>query len=200
MELKAPYQIVFDTAQDWTHFGHLHRKSIATHPLLFKNNDRQIFLYKARRLYPLPFFDYYFVIREDRPSGYRNVYVNAKTGHIHSCDCTVESQGEKTLVVGDHLFSLPSYWGLLTKLFPRLFLWIYKKRMDQIMDEDLEWIQERMTTEYPSVDTCAPAIPDSYDILDQFFENETSRTADARFEYTVSENFDGKGRLRLKRR
>lgn len=200
MKIKAPYQLVFDTAQDWSHFSHLHHKVIISHPLLYKNTERQVFLYKARRLYPFPFFDYYVIFRQDLPDGYRNVYVNAKSGHMHTVDCKVEAQGDETWITGDHLFSLPSYWGLFPKLFPQIFLWIYRKRMDEIMDEDLEWIYERMTSEdLAPVDACAPAVPETYDIMDEFFKHEAFGKADARFEYHVSEAFDGKGRIRLKK-
>ncbi len=201
VKIKAPYQLVFDTAQDWTHFSHLHHKVIMSHPLLYKNTERQIFLYKARRLYPLPFFDHYVIFREDLPDGYRNVYVNAKSGHAHTVDCKVEAHGEETWVIGDHLFSLPSYWGLLPKLLPKIFLWIYRRRMDEILDEDLEWIYERMIAEdLPLVDSCAPEIPKNYDIMDEFFKTDTLRVPDARFEYHLSEAFDGKGRIHLRNR
>lgn len=203
IEFKAPFQFVVDSIEDWSHFGHLHRKSIAGLSLLSKSGERTVFLYKARRLYPLPFMDYYLVFREDRPSqyGFRNVYINAKTGASHTLEVKAEWQTDRALVVGDHLFSLPSYWRYLPKFFMRLFLQVYKWRMDKILDEDFEWIYERMTREGPPPSgSCAPAIPESYDVLEQAFKKKSSESADVFFQYRVVETFDGKGRLRVKKR
>lgn len=201
VEAKAPFKLYYDLNQDWTHFSHLHRKAIVSHRLLFKDDKREIFLYKARRLYPFPFYDDYIVFREDVPSqnGYRNVYVNTKSGHVHTVEVKLESQGDRTLMVGDHLFSLPSYWRFLPKFFLRIFLWVYRWRMDQILDEDHGLIYESMKMGCPPTDdSCAPVIPETYDVLDVFFKKEATEVADAYFQYRVVENFDGKGRLRLK--
>lgn len=199
---KAPQDIVYDVNQDWTHFSHLHRKVIVKHHLLFKSGDRQVFLYKARRLYPLPFYDDYIVFREDRPAqrGFRHVYVNAKSGGVHTLDAKLKSEGDWTWVEAEHFFSLPSYWHFLPKFFLRIFLWIYRWRMDKVFDEDNEWIYELMTKKnLPSTNVCAPVVPENYDVLDKYFEKKASELADAQFEYRVSESFDGKGRLRLKK-
>ena len=200
LQLKAPFKVVADVNHDWTHFPHLHRKTIKSHRLLYRNGQRQIFLYKARRLYPLPFCDDYVVLREDTPNGgYRNVYVNVKSGAIHALDAKLESQGDWTVVTADHFFSLPSYWRFLPKIFLRLFVWVFKRRMNRIVDEDNEWIYGLMKTENVSTeDACAPVVPPTYDILDEFFKKEPWELADVRLEDRLSESFDGKGRLRLK--
>ncbi len=200
VEFKAPFQFVVDSIEDWAHFGHLHRKSIAGLSLLSKSDERTIFLYKARRLYPLPVYDYYIVFREEMPSqyGFRNVYINAKTGASHTLEVKAEWQVDRAIVVGDHLFSLPSYWRWLPKFFLRLFLQVYHWRMDKILDEDFEWIYERMTMEGPPASgSCAPAIPESYDVLENSFKKKSSEVADAIFQYRIVENFDGKCRLRF---
>lgn len=197
-EYKNPFDIVFESNQDWTHFTHLHRKTHVRYRLLYKNGNRQIFLYKGRRLYPLPFYDDYIVFREDRPSqhGFRNVYIHAKSGHVHTLDVTLKSQGKGTLIVADNLFSLPSYWRFLPKFFLRIFLWVYTSRMDRVMEEDLDLINDRVKQgRMPTIDdSCAPTIPEVYDILDDFFKKDASEMADAHFQYHVVEGLNGNGR------
>lgn len=201
LELKAPIHVVASVNRDWTHFSHLHRRTIVSHRLLYKNGQRTIFLYKARRLYPLPFCDDYVVFREDTPDGgYRNVYIHAKSGCIHSLEAKLESRNGGTVVVADHLFSLPSYCRLFPKLFVRIFMWVFKGRMNRIVDEDNQWIYELMKTEASTAnDECAPVVPETYDVLEDFFKMDPSESADAHLEDRISETFDGRGRLRLKR-
>ncbi len=201
VEFRAPFDFVADSVEDWTHFSHLHRKSISGLTMLSKQGRRSVFLYKARRLYPLPIYDYYVVFREDRPEqhGFRNVYINSKTLAAHSLDVRTEKHGDLAVAVGEHLFSLPSYWSILPKIFMQAFLVLYKWRMDKILDEDFEWIYERMIKEGAAGPSqCAPAVPLNFDLLEQFFEK-APVTPDISFQYRVVENFDGKGRLKIKK-
>lgn len=200
IDFCAPFQFVVDSVEDWTHFSHLHRKAIAGLYLLSKSGNNSVFLYKARRLYPFPFYDYYIVFREDRPldHGFRNVYVNTKTGATHTLDVKTYKRGEEATVVGDHLFSLPAYWRWLPKICMNFFLKVYQWRMDAVLDEDFEWIFERMKNPDNSVTShCAPAVPHDYNIVESVFEKKLSDSADAVFKYKIIETFDGRGRLNV---
>ena len=200
IEFNAPYQYVVDSVEDWTHFSHLHRKAIAGLHLLSKSGPHAVFLYKARRLYPLPFYDHYVVFREDLPNqqGFRNVYVNAKTSATHTLDVKIIRNGDGAIVVGDHLFSLPEFWRHLPKIFMNFFLVIYQWRMDQVLDEDFEWIFERIQNEKtPGSGNCAPAVPADYNLIQSVFEKKLADSADTVFRYRIIENFDGSGRLRV---
>jgi hypothetical protein len=116
-------------------------------------------------------------------------------------DAKLESHGDKTLVISENLFSLASYWRLLPKPFLRILLWLYRQRMDRVLDEDTEWMYELMMMEStPLENSCAPVVPETYDLLGDFFKEEASVSADVHFEYRLSETFDGKGRLPLKKR
>ena len=70
--------------------------------------------------------------------------------------------------------------------------------MDGVLLEDIEWMHELMKMKNPPNNAaCEPVIPEAFDILDQVFEQGiSSDSADARFQYEVSETFDGKGLLR----
>ena len=57
-----------------------------------------------------------------------------------------------------------------------------------------------MTEGSPASETCTPVVPETYDVLDDFFKKGAWESADVHLEDRVSETFDGKGRLRLKRR
>jgi hypothetical protein len=137
---------------------------------LFKQGRREVFLYKARRLYPLPFHDTYVVFRDVdlEIHGYRNIYLNVKTGAIHQLKGVVVQDGDAVSVIGEFMFSMPSYWRL------RIFKW----RMRRLMAEDNVLIRERVELGGSSSPACAPAIPESYDL---FLDTYKEFAADTRF-------------------
>ena len=189
--IEAPFDLVVESTYDWTHFVHLHRKTIVEYRLLYKRGNREIFLYKGRWLYPFPFYDYYVVFREYHPEqyGYRNVYLNVKTGLAHYLLARTDREGETPLMVSDYLFTLPRHW----RFFPRLFFWVFKQRMAWIMKEDNNWLYERMAQGNPETnEACGPVVPEIYDTFDDLFKEEKLKEADAHFEYRVTENFDQK--------
>ena len=153
---------------DWTHFLYLHRKSTLEYRLIFKRDHREIFVYKARLLYPFPFHDTYIVFRENIPGqhGYRNIYYNLKNGRIHYLNAYTTQKDETAILAGDFLFCLPSYW----RFIPKLFFWFFKRRMNGLMDEDSEMIVERIRRQKADSPTCAPQIPEQYDLFDALFQ------------------------------
>ena len=184
LRVRTSLKILNYINNDWTHFPHLHRKTIADHRLLYKEGKREIFYYKSRCLYPLPIFEHYLVFR-DYPTdhSYRNIYINIRTGQAHLLNSAVYSEGEVMLNVSDYLFSVPSYW----RLFPKLFLWVFKKRMRRVLDEDNEWNMELNKAEnLVDNSTCAPAVPESFDPFDHLFKDKKLMAAESH----VSFEFD----------
>ena len=188
-EIRASYELCLESQMDWTHFAHLHRKSHAAYRLLYKRDRREIFLYKARRLYPLPWYDHYIVFRDNDASGTKfwSAYHNVKSGHTHYQSGNVECHGETTSLIGEFVFALPSYW----RRFPEFFLWIFKRRMRGLMDEDCAWIGERMRVgAAASSPGCAPVVPERYDLYEDLFGNGELPPADIKFENYVYEGFE----------
>lgn len=192
LEIKAPFKICNDANKDWTHFSHLHRRTIAAHHLLHKSPGREIFLYKSRCLFPFPIYEYYIVFRDyPTPQSYRNIYVNAKSGRMHYLNVNMVSRGETTSAISDYLFSLPRYWWL----FPKLFLWIFRKRMRTIVEEDNEWIREQMDPDnLVTNETCAPVVPEVFDPLEVLFTDEIFLKADVHLTYHDFESLEKKKR------
>jgi hypothetical protein len=62
------------------------------------------------------------------------------------------------------MFSLPWYW----RIWPGLFFLLFRKRMDTVMDEDLSYIQERLKIGGRENPRCAPAVPERFDLLNDF--------------------------------
>lgn len=188
-ELRVPHALCVENQNDFTHFTHLHRKVILEYRLLFKLDKREIFLYKARRLYPLPFYDTYIVFREYIPAeeGYHNVYLNVRSGLVHYLQARTVCCGETSSVIGEYVFSLPSYW----RFFPRLFYWVFKRRMHEVMEEDNIWFRSRMSSHGEiNSQACAPVIPESYDLLNDLLGKGVLPTADIEFEDHVMERFE----------
>ncbi len=172
--------IIAENANDWTHFTHIHHKHIAEYKLLYKRENREIFLYKSRRLYPLPWFDYFIVFRDYRPEqlGYRNVYYHLKTGRVHYNNSYTRSTEDGGIeLVGELVFDLPFYW----KYASGLFFWVFKKRMRGLIDEDNIAINERISMKGFDTAPCRPRVPDSFDFFEEFFGDRDLPVADIRF-------------------
>jgi hypothetical protein len=186
--IKAPYDIVAHAANDWSHFMHLHHKSIANFQLLFKSGDRNIFLYKARILYPFPFFNYFLIFREDNPKeeSYRNIYLDLKSGAKHYLIATVSKDGEYACTVGEYVFTQPEYWRYFHGLFFKLFKW----RMRRLMAEDNIWLKERMAVGCFDNPQCAPVIPTAFDLCEDIFREGLPK-ADIHYEDMATEDFGG---------
>lgn len=189
-ELRAPYAFCLESQTDWTHFTHLHRRSHAGYRLLYKKDRRTMFLYKARCVHPLPWYNHFLVVRDDDPSGtaYRNIYVDVVSGATHYLYAHAVCNGETTSLIGEYVFSLPDYW----RWFPRIFFWLFKRRMRTVMEEDNQWIGERMVLgDVTEGAACAPLIPESFDVFrDTVPSDGTLPTAERHFEDYAIETFD----------
>ena len=189
VETNAPLDLTAEIGNDWTHFTHLHDKTISQYRLLQKHGNREVFLYKARRIWPLPFHDIYVVFREYLPEqhGYRNVYLNVRTNVAHYLNGINYGDANHSVSVSEYLFTLPDYW----RLFPKLFVWVFVKRMGRIVREDNEWIEARMQHNAPPTGVaCAPQIPPAFDLLDSLYPARTLPVADARFTVTAKDHFE----------
>jgi hypothetical protein len=171
--------IIADNANEWTHFTHVHHKHIAQYVLLYKREHREIFHYKSRRLYPLPFFDDFIVFRDYRPEqmGYKNIYYHIKSGRMNYLNSyTKEKPDGSVELSGEFVFELPFYW----KFAPWFFFWAFKKRMGGLIKEDNVLIKERIQMKGFDTKPCRPLIPESYDMFDAFY-GDTLPAADSRF-------------------
>ena len=168
-EVNAPLDIFAEAGNDWTHFAHLHRKSHLEFRLLYKNGVREIFYYRARTIYPLPFFTPFIVFREYHPEqrGYRQVYLDLKSGRVHYLNGKNEQHGENVLGTGEFWFQVSWYW----KYFPGLFAWLFKKRMRSVMNEDNVMIRERISLKGMDNANCAPALPERFDFFEDMMKN-----------------------------
>jgi hypothetical protein len=175
---RVPYALCLENQCDFTHFSHLHRKVILDYQLLYKNDKRAIFLYKARRLYPLPFYDTYIVFREMIDNGYHQIYLNVKSGAVHYLKGTAADHGDCSSQKGEFIFCVPWFWSF----FPNLFFWIFKKRITKVVDEDYEWFAGRMNSKQEDCPTCAPVVPDKFDLFEELFKNGVMPKADIHFE------------------
>lgn len=161
-ESNAPLELVVEAGNDWTHFTHLHRKSHLAFQLLYKSGHREIFFYKARILYPLPFYTPYIVFREYVPERqcYDQIYQDLRSGRVHYLSGSHASLGDTVLGTGEFWFSVSSFW----RYCPRLFFWLFKRRMRGVMEEDNRMIRERMRLGLASHAECDPRVPESYDL------------------------------------
>ncbi len=165
---KAVLDAIADNANDWTHFTHVHRRHIARYTLLYKRDGREIFLYRSRRLYPLPWFDNYIVFRDWRPeqAGYCNLYYHVGSGKRHYLDSFINETPEGGVeLIGEFIFELPFYWWHMRALF----FWIFKKRMRVLVAEDDALIRERLSMKNFEGAQCVPHVPEAYDMFDAFY-------------------------------
>jgi len=163
-EAKAPFELCVEIANDWTHFVHLHRKSHKSYRLLYRAPGREIFHYQARILYPFPLFTDYIVMRNEVPErhGHEQIYLHVKSGRVTFQRSTTMRDGDKTQVIGEYIFDVPSYW----RPFSGIFFWIFKYRMRKVMWEDNEQIVERMRSGIRDNPTCAPSVPTTFDLFE----------------------------------
>ncbi len=168
---KQLLDIIADGANDWTHFTHVHSKTIIRYELLYKQGSREIFLYQGRRIYPLPWFDHFIVFRDYQPeqNGYRNVYYHVKSGTMNFLDSYTREKPDGGIeLVGKFVFTMPFYW----RFFPKLFLYVFNKRMRKLIDEDNVIINERMRMQGFETPGCKPTIPERYDLFEAMFSGE----------------------------
>jgi hypothetical protein len=187
--VRAPFERCLENQYDYTHFTHLHHKTHLEFRLLYKSGVREIFLYKARVVYPLPFYDTYIVFREHRAdeNGYRNVYLNVKTGKIHLLRGTVVQMEDGICSIrGEFLFSVAGIW----RYFPRVFEWIFRRRMRAVFEEDNEWFRGRLLHPEINQEACAPEIPAAYDLFQDLFDDSAFTKAEARIRVEEREDFE----------
>ena len=193
-DFKAPYELLRETQDDWTHFIHLHKKSHGGFRLLYKKGNREIFLYKAWKLTPFPFFpDIYVVFRDYLPAknGYRNVYLNVKTGQTHYLHGYLEDNAPYATTVGEFLYTLPSFF----KFFPNLFFRFLKLRGKRVLEEDNVWMVERMAQESPvNSAACAPEVPETYDLFDDLFKDGKFPEPDIRLEERLTIDLESRAK------
>jgi hypothetical protein len=168
-EIDAPLDMVADSAADWTHFTHIHRKSHKQFRLLSKDGPREIFLYEARMLYPLPFFRTFIAFREYKPEqkGYVQYYLHPKTGVVHYLTTKTISEEGVTKVIGEFSFEVSRFW----KFFPRLFIRLLSFRMREVKEEDDEWIETRLEEGVFENKSCLPEIPERFNLMDEFLRD-----------------------------
>ena len=170
-KIVAPFGLVVENANDWTHFKYLHRKSHAEFKLLHKEGSMEIFFYKARIFYPLPFYNYYICFREAIPSqnGYRQVYLDLRTGKTHFLDSRTLDEGSTVSILTDFRFAVSQWW----KLWPGLFGRLYKRGMREVIREDCDHLRERIQLGAFSNDkACAEiCVPEKYDFYLDYFKN-----------------------------
>jgi hypothetical protein len=179
-ELKAPLDLCAENANDWSHFAHVHRKSHVGFQLIQKSENKEVFLYKARLLYPLPFFITYLAIREYLPEqiGYRQVYINLKNGQKSYLSSSVVQNKETVSIIGDYRFYVSGIW----KLCPRLLFWIFRMRMKKVMDEDNEVIREQIALgDFKGVANCQGMAATTQDVFAKHFQK-TMPDAELKFE------------------
>jgi hypothetical protein len=177
---KAVLDAMADNANDWTHFTHVHSRHIARYSLLYKQGRREIFLYRARRLYPLPWFDNYVVFRDWRPeqAGYCNLYYHVSSGRRHYLDSFIKERPDGGVeLIGEFIFELPFYWWRLRNVF----FWIFKKRMRTLVAEDDALIRERLAMKNFESGNCKPRVPEAYDMFDVFYNGGKLPEAGAHF-------------------
>ncbi len=182
IQSKYPFELEAELANDWTHFLYLHRKSHLAFQLLYKKDRREIFLYKARFLFPFPFYATYIVFRETKPeqTGYFQTYLNVKTGRVNTLNSRMERNGSTGTIIGDFVFEVPRYWRFITPLFYALF----KRRMRSVMHEDNKLIDDRLERKVIDTEACAPFFPEAFDFL-QSELCKTKPAPDFSFEDTV---------------
>ena len=168
-EYDAPLDVIAESASDWTHFAHLHRRSHLEFRLLSKSGNRETFLYKGRIIYPLPFYWTYIVFREYLPDqrGYHQCYLNVKTGKIHYLNHRAEIFDGRSRIEGSYRFEVARFW----KLIPRVFQFLFAARMRRVMVEDDEWVAERLKNGVFENSACSPKVPEQFNLMDEFLQS-----------------------------
>ena len=181
-DVPAPIDIVTETVVDWTHFMHLHRKSHLEFRLLHKEGRRETFLYKARLIYPLPFYRTFIVFREYLPEqrGYHQFYLHVKTGAVHYLNSVVEQGSNSALSTGIFSFDSSRFW----KWFPWLFKKLFALRMRMVQKEDDVWIKGRIAVGGYNESACAPFNPEQFDLFDELLKKNLP-TPEMRMQDTV---------------
>lgn len=166
--VNAPIGLVADANVDWSHFMHLHRKSHVEFRLIFKEGRREVFLYKARLIYPLPFYTTFIAFREYLPEqrGYHQFYLNVRTGRVHHLNSSTVQEGEQSATVGVFRFEASRLW----KWFPWLFKWLFRYRMRKVNLEDVGWIDGRIEAGGFNNPACAPTVPERFNLIDEFVQ------------------------------
>jgi hypothetical protein len=166
-QVDVPRAFIVDAATDWTHFMFVHHKYFVQYQLLLRQGRREVFLYKTRFLYPLPFYDTYLAAREYEPSGegYRTVYYHVRSGRVtyHEAKGTVH-EGVSAFY-GSYVIELAGFW----RLWPALFRFLFFRRMRKIQEEDREWLHERARAAGSLGPGCGPEVPPAFDFFGELF-------------------------------
>lgn len=167
-EYEMPLRLVADSAADWTHFMHVHRRSHLEFRLLAKDGVREIFLYKARMIYPLPFYRTFIAFREYLPEqeGYHQIYLHVNSGAIHYLNSRTEGDDHSSRTIGTFYFEGSRFWKYFPGLFKKLFTW----RMRSVSHEDRDWMSERIRIGVFENKGCMPQIPDCFNLMDDFLK------------------------------
>jgi hypothetical protein len=168
-ESNAPLEILANANNDWTHFLHLHRKSHLDFRLLFKDGKREIFLYKARLIYPLPFYRTYIAFREYLPEqrGYHQFYLNVGTGKVNYLNNSTTMKGPFAVGSGTFVFESSRIWKWIPWIFKKLFAF----RMRAVQSEDNIWMAERMKNGVFEESACATPVPEKFNLMDEFLKD-----------------------------
>lgn len=165
VDAKVRLDVFAEAGNDWTHFTHLHRKSHLAFKLLYKSATREMFLYKSRLLYPLPFYNTFIVVREMTPAtnSYRQIYHDVHSGRTHFMRGVNEQLPDGIVRgTGEYWFDVPDFW----RLFPGLYFWLFKKRMRAVAIEDNVMMRERIQHGVYNRPACAPEMPENFDLMD----------------------------------
>ena len=164
--MKCPFYIVAEGAMDWSHFTFIHGKSHRIFKVFKQTSDRLVIFYKARIMYPFPFYNNYVIVRKNLPDqfGYEQIYYDIKSAKTHYLKAVTINNGETSSIIGDFLFDVSPVW----KVVPGLFFKIFKLRMRRVMNEDNIYMRERLLNGQKSNPACEFKIPDEYDFLDDF--------------------------------
>ncbi len=138
LKVNADAHLVFENANDWMHFAFVHRRSHSVFKPLVQVENRTIFFYKARLLYPFPFFRTYLVVRQDEPEqkGYQQIYLglNGEVESYLKARCYIENG----VPIQEGRFLLQVHWYL--KPWPKLFASIFRVRMYKVALEDNDYL------------------------------------------------------------
>lgn len=141
LKVRAPFWVVAENANDWTHFAYIHRKSHRLFRPIEINEKKTFFFYKAAVLYPFPVWQHYLVVREELKdvNGYHQIYYNSK-GEVKSyLQSRCYEENGLSIVEGHFLFNVSFWWKPWTWLFVKIF----EFRMKRVAKEDEVYIQER---------------------------------------------------------
>jgi hypothetical protein len=164
-EGPGPFHLAAEAGNDWTHFAHVHRRSHMVFKLLHKSGNREIFYYKARTLYPFPFYTPYIAFREYAPeqNGYKQIYYDLRSGRVHYVSASHAMKGSNVQTIGEHWFDLPEYW----RFFPKLFMLLFKIRMKRVMQEDSEMLREEVEAGIEGSDACLQSSLAEFSLFDE---------------------------------